>query len=338
MARDATAQRISDLATGPVAGRGLSRDEALELLALGRDRPDALIEAAERIRRAHRGNVVQLCGIVAAKAGHCSEDCRWCSQAARHATGIAAHGLLDEAALLDQARRARDDGAVCFGLVTSGATPTAADLSRLCRVIRRMRDDVGIDPCASLGMLDDAAAVQLADAGCRRYNHNLETSRRHFPRVVTTHHYDDRVATARRVKAAGMQLCCGGLFGIGESDEDRVDLALAVRELDADVTPINFLNPIPGTPLAGAARLSPEQCLAIIAMMRFVLPTRCLKVAGGREVNLGSLQSRMFAAGADGCLIGNYLTTRGRPAAEELAMVAALGRSAARPAAPGGCG
>ncbi|NLX60613.1 MAG: biotin synthase BioB [Phycisphaerae bacterium] len=338
MARDDTAQRISDLATGPVAGRGLSRDEALELVALGRDRPDALIEAAERIRRAHCGNVVQLCGIVAAKAGHCSEDCRWCSQAARHATGIATHGLLDEAALLDQARRARDDGAVCFGLVTSGATPTAADLSRLCRVIQRMRDDVGIDPCASLGMLDDAAAAQLADAGCRRYNHNLETSRRHFPRVVTTHHYDDRVATARRVKAAGMQLCCGGLFGIGESDEDRVDLALAVRELDADVTPINFLNPIPGTPLAGAARLSPEQCLAIIAMMRFVLPTRCLKVAGGREVNLGSLQSRMFAAGADGCLIGNYLTTRGRPAAEDLAMVASLGLSAARPAAPGGCG
>jgi biotin synthase len=328
-------QRISELAAGPLAGQGLSREQARQLVALAKDHLDQVIAAADTIRRTHRGDVAHLCGIVAAKVGRCSEDCRWCSQAARHDTGIAPYDLLDEAALLDQARQARDDGAACFGLVTSGARPTPADLRRLCRTVERMIDDVGIEPCASLGMLDDAMADQLAAAGCRRFNHNLETSRRHYGRVVTTHSYDDRVATARRVKQAGMQLCCGGLFGIGESDDDRVDLLLAVRELDADVVPINFLNPIPGTPLAEAVRLSPEQCLAILAVARFVLPTRCIKVAGGREISLAGHQPRMFAAGADGCLVGNYLTTRGRPASDDLAMIAALGlRPAANPVAP----
>ncbi|MBN2584444.1 MAG: biotin synthase BioB [Planctomycetes bacterium] len=329
-------KRIADLAAGPLAGHGLSRAEALELVDLSRDYPDVVLKAAEGIRRAHRGDTVHLCGIVAAKVGRCSEDCRWCSQSARHATGIAAHGLLDEDQLLDQARQARDDGAACFGLVTSGARPTPRELDRLCRVIDRMHSEVGISPCASLGMLDGAMAAQLAAAGCRRYNHNLETSQHHFLRVVTTHSYDDRVATARRVKEAGMELCCGGLFGLGESDADRVDLALAVRELDADVVPVNLLNPIPGTPLAGTAPLSPRQCLAIIAMMRFILPTRCIKIAGGREVNLGDAQSQIFAAGADGCLVGNYLTTRGRSASDDRTMIAALGlRIAETPVASG---
>jgi len=324
-------QRIAELAAAPVAGQGVARDEALELLGLARDHLWDVLPWANRIRQAHRGDKVHLCGIVAAKIGRCPEDCRWCSQSGRHSAKIQSHGLLSDDELLCSARRAGQSGAGCFGLVTSGAAPTSDELDRLCGVIGRLRDQGQVSPCAGLGMLDEAAAQKLAEAGCRRYNHNLETSRAYFPEVVTTHSWDQRLATARAVKAAGMELCCGGLFGLGESDQDRVDLALAVRELDADSVPVNFLNPIAGTPLEGAQRLSPEECLAILAMMRFVLPTRCIKAAGGREANLRDRQQWMFFAGADGILIGDYLTTSGRPPAEDLQMIAALGLHPALP-------
>lgn len=322
---DDSLQRVARLAAGPMKGQGLRRDDVLELLAIaGRDL-EAVLHHADRIRRTHRGDTIRLCGIVAAKVGRCTEDCRWCSQSARHRTGIRAHDLLTADELLARAGEAAACGASSFGLVTSGARPTAEELDRLCEVIGRLRGEGRTAPCASLGHLDDAAARHLAQAGCHRYNHNLETSRSHFARVVTTHTYDQRLATAGAVKAAGMELCCGGLFGIGETAEDRVDLALEIARLDADTVPLNFLNPIPGTPLADAPRLTPRECLAIIAMVRFVLPTACIKVAGGREVNLRDLQSWMFRAGADGCIVGNYLTTSGRAAQDDLRMIADLG-------------
>jgi biotin synthase len=322
---DSSLEQVGRLAAGPMDGCGVSRDEALALLELAEQDLQAVLYHADRIRRRHRGNVVRLCGIVAAKVGRCSEDCAWCSQSVHHRTGIAAHDLLDEETLLQQARSARDVGADSFGFVTSGAAPTPSEVERLCRVMATLATEDRIAPCASLGLLDETTAGELARAGCRRYNHNLETSRRHFARVVTTHSYDQRIETARAVKAAGMELCCGGLFGIGETVEDRVDLALEVRRLDADTVPINFLNPVPGTPAAAAEPLTPRQCLATVAMMRFVLPTKCLKLAGGREVALRDLQSWMFAAGADGCIVGNYLTTAGRSAEADLQMIADLG-------------
>lgn len=317
--------RCSALARGPLQGQGIGRDSALELLEMAERDLEAVIAAASRIRRRHRGNTVRLCGIVAAKLGRCSEDCAWCSQSARHRTDIAPYPLLATPELLERARAATADGAAAFGLVTSGAAPSDAEFDRLCDAIGEMTRTGCPQPCASLGMLSPERARRLADAGCRRYNHNLETSRRHFERVVTTHRYDDRLATARAVKAAGMELCCGGLFGIGETDEDRVDLLLEVREAGADTVPLNFLNPIAGTPLESSEPLTPRKCLALIATARFVLPTRCIKVAGGRESNLRDLQSWMFAAGADGCIIGNYLTTRGRSAGADLQMIADLG-------------
>lgn len=316
---------VERLAAGPMDGQGLARDQALQLLDLAEADLPAVLYWADRIRRRHRGDAISLCGIVAAKVGRCSEDCAWCSQSAHHRTAVQAHGLLDNDTLLQRARASADAGATCFGLVASGAAPTPAELDRLCQVLAQLRDQGRILPCASLGMLDQATARRLADAGCRRYNHNLETSPRHYARVVTTHRFADRVATARAVKAAGMELCSGGLLGIGETPEDRVDLALEIRQVASDVVPVNFLNPIPGTPAAEAPRLSPRECLAIIAMFRFVLPTPTIKVAGGREVNLRDLQSWMFAAGADGCILGNYLTTAGRPAEADLQMIADLG-------------
>lgn len=334
---DRSLEQVGRLAAGPMDGRGVSRDEALMLLELAERDLQAVIYHADRIRRRHRGNVIRLCGIVAAKVGRCSEDCAWCSQSVHHRTDILAHDLLDEDTLLQQARSARDAGADSFGLVTSGAAPTPSEVERLCRVMAALADEGRVAPCASLGLLDEATAGQLARAGCRRYNHNLETSRRHFANVVTTHGYDQRIATARAVKAAGMELCCGGLFGIGETPEDRVDLALEVRRLDADTVPINFLNPVPGTPAAAAESMTPQQCLATVAMVRFVLPTKCLKLAGGREVALRDLQSWMFAAGADGCIVGNYLTTAGRSAEADLQMIADLGLVAEGRPAPDRC-
>ncbi|NIA21954.1 MAG: biotin synthase BioB [Anaerolineaceae bacterium] len=331
MSSENVRRRIADLAAAPLDGWGVGRNEALEVLALARDYLWDVLSWANRIRRTHRGNKVHLCGIVAAKVGRCPEDCRWCSQSARHSANIHPHDLLSDRELLSSARRAGQSGAGCFGLVTSGAAPTADELDRLCGVIGKLRDDGQVSPCASLGMLDETGARKLAEAGCRRYNHNLETSRAYFPQVVTTHSWDQRLATARAVKAAGMELCCGGLFGIGESDRDRVDLAIAIGELDADSVPVNFLKPIAGTPLENAPPLSPEECLAILAMMRFVLPTKCIKAAGGREENLRGMQPWMFFAGADGILIGDYLTTGGRPATEDLEMIAALGMQPASP-------
>jgi biotin synthase len=320
--------RVAELAVAPLDGQGVTRDEARELLVLAAEDLPAVLYWSDRIRRRHRGDRVSLCGIVAAKVGRCSEDCAWCSQSAHHNTGVQVHGLLDNDTLLRRARESADVGAACFGLVTSGAAPTAEELDRLCQVLRRIRDEGRVMPCASLGMLDEAMARRLAEAGCRRYNHNLETSPRHYARVVTTHRFADRAATARAVKAAGMELCSGGLIGIGETPEDRVDLALEVRQVRSDVVPVNFFNPVPGTRAAAEVPpLSPRECLAVLAMFRFVLPTPIIKVAGGREVNLRDLQSWLFAAGADGFIIGNYLTTAGRPAEADLQMIADLGLS-----------
>jgi len=318
-------ERVKRLAAGPMSGRGLDRGQALELLSLAEHDLQAVLYHSEAIRRRHRGDRVRLCGIVAVKVGRCGEDCAWCSQSARHDAPIQPHGLLPDDQLQGRADEAFRNGADSFGLVASGARPTPDELERLCAVVGRLDRQGRVSPCASLGLLDDAAARRLAGAGCRRYNHNLETSRAHFATVVTTHTYDQRLATARAVKAAGMELCCGGLLGIGERPEDRVDLALEVRGLDADTVPVNFLNPIPGTPLEAAQPLSPRECLAIIAMMRFMLPGRCIKVAGGRETALRDLQSWMFAAGADGCIVGHYLTTAGRAAEDDLRMIADLG-------------
>jgi biotin synthase len=329
--------RIARLAAGPLDGQGLDRATALELLDLAQRDPWAMLYQANRIRERHRGRVIRLCGIVAAKLGRCGEDCKWCSQSARHQTDVKPHALLDSDELLRRAREAAARGVDSFGFVTSGAKPTVAELDRLCGVIVRLRDEGRLTSCASLGLLDEAGARQLAAAGCRRYNHNLETSRRHYAKMVSTHKFDDRVATARAVKAAGLELCCGGLFGMGETWEDRVDLALELRAVEADTVPVNFLNPIPGTPLGDAPRLEPREGLKILALMRFLLPTRCIKVAGGRETCLRDLQSWMFYAGADSAILGNYLTPAGRAAEEDLRMIADLGLTVAAHEAAGDC-
>ena len=314
-----------DAADRVIGGERLARADALTLLREAERDPWPLLWAADRVRRRFRGRRVHLCSIAPVKVGRCTEDCRWCAQSAHWKTAVEPHALMATAEAVRLARDASRHGAACFGLVTSGARLSDTELARLEEMTRAVRAETGLDVCGSLGALDAETARRLAAAGLRRYNHNLETSRAHFPRVCTTHTYDDRAASAQAVLDAGMELCCGGIFGIGEADADRVDLALAVRDAGAHVVPLNFLHPIPGTPLQDAEPLAPLKILSIVAMFRLVLPDRTIKLAGGREHNLRDLQALMFLAGADACLVGNYLTTSGRPAEEDLRLLRDLG-------------
>lgn len=293
--------------------------------------PDLLL-CANRIRERFRGQSIELCGIISAKSGDCAENCRFCSQSVHHRTEVKCHPVTDEASILAAARASAGVGATRFGIVTSGGCLTEPELATACRAIRSLAED-GIEPCASLGRLTDESAARLREAGLRRYNHNVETAASHFPNVCTTHKYEDRVETVKVARAAGLEVCCGGIFGLGESWEQRIELAFALKALDVDVVPINFLNPVKGTPLEEEPLLAPREALKIIAIFRFILPTKHIKICGGREVVLRDLQSWMFYAGASGTLIGNYLTTLGRQPEEDLQMLADLGLTPApRPA------
>ena len=316
---------VSDIAERAAAGGQVTRDEAL-WLALDAEF-DELLCHANRIRERFHGNVVHLCSIINARSGACAEDCKFCSQSAHHSTDVAVHPLVSQDEIVDAARAAAEIGADSFGLVTSGesACNDRGDFDAICSAAKEVDGSTDATACVSIGMLSPDDAQRLAAAGVRRINHNLETSARFFPEICSTHSHADRVETVRNAKAAGLEVCCGGIFGLGETWEDRVDLALQLRHLDADAIPINFLNPIPGTPLEGRPLLEPLEALRIIAVYRFVHPAKEIKVCGGREVTLRDLQSWMFRAGASGTMLGNYLTTEGRSAGDDLRMLADLG-------------
>jgi len=309
-------------------GGGIGPREALEVLRLPREDLWRLLDVTDRVRRAFKGDAIRLCSIVNAKSGLCSEDCSFCSQSRRSRAAIDRYPLVDEEAMVEAARRARACGAREFSIVASGLTMRSrAELERVGNAVARIREEVGLETCVSLGILSAEDVAYLLSRGLRAVHHNLETSRRFFPSVCTTHDYEEDVRAVRAAKAAGAWVCCGGIFGLGEADEDRVALAMELRSLDVDSIPLNFLNPIPGTPLEGTRLLTPFECLKIIAMMRLCHPRREIIVCGGREVNLRDLQALMFAAGATGTMAGNYLTTAGRPAEEDVRMIEDLGLS-----------
>ena len=315
-----------------MSGAGIGPGDAVAVLGLPREALWRLLDVAEGVRRAFKGDAVCLCSIVNAKSGLCSEDCSFCSQSRVSTAGVEKYPLLREEEIVAAARDARARGAREFSIVGSGlAMRNPGELARVGDAIRRIRDEVGLETCVSLGTLSADDVAYLLSRGLRSVHHNLETSRRFFPSMCTTHAYEDDVNAVRAAKAAGAWVCCGGIFGIGETDADRVELSMTLRELDVDSIPLNFLNPIPGTPLAGMRDLTPFLCLKIVAMMRLCHPAREIIVCGGREVNLRDLQSLIFAAGATGTMAGNYLTTAGRPAADDVRMIEDLGLSV-RPA------
>jgi len=275
---------------------------------------------ANRIRRNFFGETIGVCSIVSGRLGGCDQDCRFCAQSSRYKTHVKGMRTAADEEVLAAARAAAESGVRRFGIVYSGGTLTGAEFERLCSLVAGVRR-MGLCPCASAGMLNERRLEELAGVGLCGYNHNLETSERYFSNVVTTHAYRDRVATIACAKRAGLSVCAGGIFGMGETENDRIEMAFTLRELGADTVPMNFLHPIEGTPLGMRKPLRPLAILRVIAMYRFILPATSLKVAGGRVSNLRDLQSWVFYAGANAILSGNYLTTAGRPVCEDMRML-----------------
>jgi biotin synthase len=301
--------------------RLLTADELTALAALPDGAVMALASLAHQVRLAWCGPAVEIEGILSAKTGGCPEDCHFCSQSARFDTPVKATPFLDTDEVLTAARETAALGASEFCLVLAVRGPDERTLRRILDLVPRIRDETGLHVAVSAGILTDDQARRLADGGVHRYNHNVETARSYFPAVVTTHTWDERAATCRLVKTYGMELCCGALVNMGESDAQRVELLTQLQELDPTEVPLNFLNPRPGTPLGDRTILSPWDAVRWIALFRLALPSVILRYAGGREVTLRDLQAIGMTAGINALIVGNYLTTLGRSADADIQML-----------------
>jgi biotin synthase len=311
---------LHELEKKVIDGGALSRDEAVFLTSPAGQGIFDLLGAAGRIRNRFRGDFIDLCAIINAKSGACPEDCAYCAQSSKSSAGIAVYPLAQKMGIMEKAMEAKQGGAKRFCIVTSGRKVSVRELERIADAVSGVRE-IGLLPCATLGLLSQEEIGLLKECGLERYHHNLETSKNFFPVICSTHTYGDKLQTIRAAKAAGVSLCCGGIFGLGESWQDRVDMAFALKELDPDSVPLNFLTPIKGTTLGSRATVEPLEALKIIALFRFVLPDKEIRVCGGRIQTLGDLHSFIFLAGADGLLTGNYLTTTGRSYEDDLTLI-----------------
>ena len=294
-----------------LGGSKISRKEALFIASLSNQNIFDLFSSANRIRENFRGNTVDLCAIINAKSGACPEDCSFCAQSAKSSAEIKTFRLVEKEKIINRAQEAKDGGARRFCIVTSGKKASATDLDKIAEMVSAVRK-LGLLPCATLGLLSEEDLLLLKNAGLERYHNNLETSERFFSEICTTHTYQDKLETIKDVKASGLSLCSGGIFGLGETWEDRIDMAFALREIGPDSVPINFLTPVKGTSLGLNRMLDPFEALKIISLYRFILPDKEIRLCGGRVQTLGEFNSLIFPAGADGLLTGNYLTTPGK--------------------------
>lgn len=298
---------LNDLKLKVLDNKPLSREEAMFLA----EYPDlgALCDAADEISRRFMGTKVDSCSIVNARSGRCSEDCKWCAQASRHHTGCANYNFLDEAEVLKAAAHNEREGIRRFSLVTSGRNVSDKDLDKFCDIIRKLSDRTGLYVCASMGLLNHDQMVKLREAGVKRYHCNMETSSKVFPALCSTHTPDDKRATIRAAREAGLDVCSGGIIGMGETMEDRVDFAFELAELDVDSVPMNILNPIKGTPLQDTPLISEEETIRTAAVWRFILPRKAIRFAGGRMRLSHSSMLRILRGGVNGVLMGDMLTT-----------------------------
>lgn len=318
--------KIKQIADQSLQNESISRDDALFLMRINGDEVYDLFYWANQIRLKYFGHSVKACSIVSAKQGRCTEDCSFCSQSSRYHTGIEEFPLIDTNRILDVAKCAEQAGSISLGIVTSGySISNSNDLNNICKAINAIAKNTHVQPHGSFGILTKEMAESLVKSGLKRINHNLETSESFFPNICSTHTFTDRVNTICVAKEVGLEICSGAIFGIGEEMEDRIDLAFTLKNLDVDVVPLNFLHPVSGTPLESSIPLPPMEALRIISVFRFVLPDKEIKIAGGREKNLRDLQSWIFYAGANSTMIGNYLTTKGRKAEDDLEMIKDLG-------------
>lgn len=310
----------NELADRSLAGELLTREEAHAVL---RAPDEVLLEqlaAAYRVRRHYWGNRVRLHFLLNAQSGLCPEDCHYCSQSKISTAEIEKYPLLAKDKILSAAGRAASLKAGTFCMVLSGRSPGEQIFSKVLDAVREVKANYNLKICACLGLLSGEQTRRLAEAGVDRVNHNLNTSEDHHPEICTTHTFADRLATVEHVKAAGITTCSGGIIGMGESDDDVINLALSLRELDVTSVPINFLIPIPGTPFEGLRELDPRRCLRILCLFRFLLPAQEIRIAGGREVHLRSLQP-LGLYPANSIFIGDYLTTPGQATHSDLEMI-----------------
>jgi biotin synthase len=306
-------------------GQPAERDLLAALSALPAEAVPDLLRLADDVRSRYCGNAIAVEVLYNAKRGGCSEDCNFCSQSARYATDVDAEPLSSVEGFVTAAREAYARGAGEFCIVVAVRGPSERLLERVCRATALIKAELPLTVAVSLGILTDRHVEKLARAGVDKVNHNLETSRRYFPSICTTHTYDERWETCLRIKRCGLELCCGGIIGMGETLDDRLDFLVALQELRPEEVPINFLNPRPGTPFGDRSLVEPIEALRLVAMARVALPSALVRFAGGREITLQGLQDLGMRSGASGIVLGDYLTTDGRADAEDFAMLDRLG-------------
>jgi biotin synthase len=313
-----------ELANRVSQGHELTPEEGLAILSASDAEVPSLLAAAYRLRRQTFGNTVQLYFLMNAKSGLCPEDCHYCSQSKISDAEIPKYNLLSRDKLLEGARMAAERQSKTYCIVISARGPSEREIAAVEQIVPEIKQKYGLDICACLGLLTPEQAQRLKACGVDKVNHNLNTSREHYGEICTTHTYDDRLSTLRAVRDAGMQLCSGGIVGMGEVDRDVVNMMLELRTLGVESIPINFLNPIDGTPLAGDTGLNPRRCLKILALARMANPKSEIRIAGGRELHLRSLQPLALYA-ANSLFVGDYLTTKGQLPEEDMRMIEDLG-------------
>ena len=282
---------------------------------------EKLLSQANEVRKKYIGTKLELCSILNARSGFCNEDCKFCAQSARHRTDVPTYPLKAKDEIVQAAQNAKAIGAEKFGIVTSGNRLTARELSVVAQAISQIKENIGIAVCASLGATEKSQLKFLKDAGLSRYHHNIETSRRFYPQIVSTHSFDERINTINSAREAGLEVCSGGIIGMGETWQDRIDMAYTLKELDVDSIPINILIQIKGTPLESIQPMPPEDAIRTICIFRIILKDKIIKLAAGREATLKDSQLTGFIAGANGMLIGGYLTVKAAALKADYALI-----------------
>lgn len=309
-----------------LAGGSISFEEAERLLAT--DDVETLADCANTITRAFNGDTVDVETLINAKSGRCPEDCSFCAQSSFYDTGITKYPLLPKDVLVENAKKAKECGATSFCLVCAYREPPEKDFDQICETISEIRSNVDIEVNVSLGFMTPARALRLRELGVKRYNHNLEAAESYFSKICNTHDFADRINTAKIVKEAGLELCCGGIIGMGESKQQRLELAFSLASLHPEEVPINILIGREGTPMVGFEPIDPLEAIKTIAVWRFIMPITILKIAGGREVHLKEKERLALKAGANGIITGGYLTTGGNEPNNDLAMIKEIGLKA----------
>lgn len=318
---------ILDLGSKVLDGKYIDQQEAQQLVNIKKENLLFLLAMADQIRQKFDGDEVDLCAIINARSGKCSENCKYCAQSKYHDTDVAVYPFITIHEIIKKAEEAEKHGANHFAIVTSGKGMEGdKEFPKIIEAIKQIRKKTKLKVCCSLGALTDGTAKALKDAGVTRYHHNIETSKKNYSNICTTHTYESRIDTIKIAQKFGLEVCSGGILGMNETMQDRIDMAFEIRDLNVHSIPLNILMPIKGTPFENKEKLNTLEILKIFALFKFIAPKCKIRTAGGREVNLGDLQANALLSGLSGMMIGGYLTTGGRNYENDEQMLKALGR------------